>query len=262
MGNLKVRRKEAWLQSTILLSPPHTALKGPHLIDTPITPPRDTYQAPRLSRREEMSSFLLWRAEQGDKRDVLRAGVASFVLGFNLTTFPNTIASYLPDWLSDPLPGSFAHLLYSMFGPFDEVVKLQQSLHAIPDYFDKYLHRAMFANKVRNINREPGEIKCAAVLAPQQPPSFNGEWCRQQDESLFSRELRMLRDLVEPLRDTSKPTHWITDRIENAGQIESGFLASKNLIEDFKEHLLKTAWSHRKNCTKTLRASIARINLF
>jgi hypothetical protein len=162
-----------------------------------------------------MSSFLLWRADTGDKRNLLRKEVKSLVLDFDLKAFPATIASHLPDWLSDPLPGCFSNLLFSMLDPLDEVAKPQETLHNIPDYFDKYLHRAIFANKVRNFNREPEEIKCATVLAPQQPPMFNGELCRQQDEIMFSRELQMLKDLIEPLRDTSKSIHWITDRVEN-----------------------------------------------
>jgi hypothetical protein len=58
----------------------------------------------------------------------------------------------------------------------------------------------------------------------------------------------MLRNLVEPLRDTSKPIYWITDRVESALEMDNGFLASKELIADFKKDLSETAWNRRKNC--------------
>jgi hypothetical protein len=64
----------------------------------------------------------------------------------------------------------------------------------------------------------------------------------------------MLRDLVKPLRDTSKAIYWISERVENAEQPNNGFLASKYLIEDFQDHLLETAWNRQTTCTRTLRA--------
>jgi hypothetical protein len=57
------------------------------LVNKLIAPSQDTRPAPRLAPREEMSKFLLWRAEEGDKRDILRARVASLVLGFDLMAF-------------------------------------------------------------------------------------------------------------------------------------------------------------------------------
>jgi hypothetical protein len=214
----------------------------------PISPPSITYRAPGLLLEEQMSRLLHRRAEQGGKLDILREEVSYFVIGFSLDDLPDMIASYLPSWQTNTLPGSFAHLLYSLFGPFEEVVKLQQSLDNIPEYFDEHRHRAMFANRIRNFNREPEDLKCGATFAPQLPPSQDGEWCRKSDEFLFSRELQMLRNLVEPLRDTSRPIYWITDRVESALEMENGFLASKELIADFKKNLYETAWNRRKNC--------------
>lgn len=89
------------------------------------------------------------------------------------------------------------------------------------------------------------QVQC--YLAPQLPPSWNGEWCRERDELLFCRELQMLRELVGPLRYTSKPIYWITDRVETAWEMAHGFLVSKELIADFEE-LYETAWNRRKNC--------------
>lgn len=228
----------------------------PHLLDAldlhqiyePISPPTVIYRSPKLSSEGHMPRLLHWRAEQGGKLDVLREEVSYFVIGFKLNDLPDMIASYLPGLKTDTLPGSFAHLLFSLFGPFEEVAELQRSLSNIPDYFNDYRHRAMFANRIRNINREPKDFKCGATFAPQLPPSWDGEWCREGDEFLFSRELRMLRDLVEPLRDTSKPIYWITDRVETALEMDNGFLASKELIADFKKELYETAWNRRKNC--------------
>ncbi|KAJ5509701.1 hypothetical protein N7527_011844 [Penicillium freii] len=229
----------------------------PHLLDAldpdqiyePISTPTIMYRSPGLSSEGHMPRPLHWRAEQAGKLDVLREEVSYFVIGFKPNDLPDMIASYLPGWKSDTLPGSFAHLLFSLFGPFEEVAELQRSLGNIPDYFSDYRHRAMFANRIRNINREPQDFKCSATFAPQLPPSWNGEWCREGDELLFSRELQMLRDLVEPLRDTSKPIYWITDRLETALEMDNGFLASKELIEDFKKELYETAWNRRKNYT-------------
>ncbi|CAI7622726.1 unnamed protein product [Penicillium glandicola] len=214
-----------------------------------ISLPSIIYNAPELSSEEQISRFWHWRAEQGGKLNVLRDEVSYFVVGFNLPDLPDMIASYIPGWQTDTLPGSFAHLLYSLFGPFEEVAKLQQSLNNIPEYFNEYRHRAMFANRIRNINREPNDLKCGATFAPQLSPPWNDEWCRKMDESLFSRELRMLKDLVEPLRDTSKPIYWITDRVESALEMGNGFVASKELIAEFKKDLYETLWNRRKNYT-------------
>lgn len=228
----------------------------PHLLDAldlhqiyePISPPTIIHRSPELSSESHMSRLLHWRAEQGGKLDVLREEVSYFVIGFELNDLPDMIASYLPGFKTETLPGSFGHLLFSLFGPFEEVAELQRSLNNIPDYFNDYRHRAMFANRIRNINREPKYFKCSATFAPQLPPSWNGEWCREGDEILFSRELRMLRDLVGPFRDTSRPIYWITDRVETALEMDNGFLASKELIAEFKEELYETAWNRRKNC--------------
>lgn len=208
-------------------------------------------RSPKLSSEEHMQQLLHWRAEQGGQLDVLRGEVSYFVIGFKLNDLPDMIASYLPGFKTDTLPESFAHLLFLLFGSFEEVIELQQSLRNIPDYFNDYRHRAVFANRIRNINREPQDFKCSATFAPQRPPSWNGEWCRERDELLFRRELQMLRELVGPLRDTSKPIYWITDRVETTWEMTHGFLASKELIADFKEELYETAWSRRKNCLQT-----------
>ncbi|CAP93699.1 Pc16g10290 [Penicillium rubens Wisconsin 54-1255] len=197
-----------------------------HPNHAPVSPPSATYRAPGLLLEEQMSGRLHRRAEHDDM-----------------------IASYLPSWQTNTLPGSFAHLLYSLFGPFEAVVKLQQSLDNIPEYFQQNRHRALFANQIRNFNREPKNLKCGATFAPQLPSSQDGEWCRKSDEFLFSHELQMLRNLVEPLRDTSKPIYWITDRVESALEMDNGFLASKELIADFKKDLSETAWNRRKNYT-------------
>ncbi|CAG8893231.1 unnamed protein product [Penicillium egyptiacum] len=161
-------------------------------------------------------------------------------------------SSCLPGWQTNTLPGSFAHLLYSLFGPFEEVAKLQQSLNNIPEYFNGHRHRAIFADRIRNINRKPKDLKCGASFATQLPPSQDGEWCRKCGEFLFSRELRMLRNLVEPLRDTSKPIYWITDRVERALEMDNGFLASQELIADFKKDLYETAEYRLQACKGTL----------
>ncbi|OQE02594.1 hypothetical protein PENSOL_c002G10975 [Penicillium solitum] len=205
--------------------------------------------SPELSSEEHMQQLLYWRAEQGGQLDALRGEVSHFVIGFKLNDLPDMIASYLPGFKTDTLPGSFAHLLCSLFGSFEEVIELQQSLRNVPDYFNDYRHREMFANRIRNINRDPWDFKCSATFAPQLPPSWNGEWCRERDELLFCRELQMLRELVGPLRDTSKPIYWITDRVETAWEMAHGFLASKELIADFKEELYETAWNRCKNYT-------------
>ncbi|KAJ6190899.1 hypothetical protein N7519_000920 [Penicillium mononematosum] len=215
----------------------------------PISPPSTTYRAPGLLLEEQMSRLLHRRTEQAGKLDILREEVSYFVVGFKLTDLPDMIASYIPSWQTNTLPGSFAHLLYSLFGSFEAVVELQQSLDNIPEYFDEHRHRAMFANRIRNFNREPEDLKCGATVAPQLPPSQDGEWCRKSDEFLFSRELQMLRNLLEPLRDTSKPIYWITDRADSALEMDNGFLASKELIADFKKDLYETAWNRRKNYT-------------
>ncbi|EKV11428.1 hypothetical protein PDIG_50650 [Penicillium digitatum PHI26] len=213
------------------------------------SPPAFFHKSSDLSSEEHLSRLLQWRADQGGKLDVLREEVSYFVLGFNLNDFPDMIASYLPGWKTNTLPGSFAHLLYSLFGPLEEVAKLQQSLNNIPEYFNEHRHRAMFVNRIRNINREPKDFKCGATFAPQLPPSWDGERCREGDESLFSRELRMLRDLVEPLRNTAKPFYWITDRIETALEMDNGFMASKESIATLKKDLYEAAWNRRKNYT-------------
>ncbi|KAJ5503611.1 hypothetical protein N7463_006485 [Penicillium fimorum] len=102
-------------------------------------------------------------------------------------------------------------LLYSLFGPVEEVAKLQQPLSNISAFINEYRHQAIFANKIQNINRESNDLKCSVTFAPQLPPAWRGECCRKRDESLFSNELRMLRDLLAPLRDTSKPIYRVTD---------------------------------------------------
>jgi hypothetical protein len=53
---------------------------------------------PWNSRRDQMTDFLTWRDRQRDKLYVLRMEVARFVIGFNINSFPEMIASYLPDW--------------------------------------------------------------------------------------------------------------------------------------------------------------------
>ncbi|KGO52407.1 hypothetical protein PEX2_110490 [Penicillium expansum] len=215
----------------------------------PVSPPSIIYRSPKLPSNDQMSRLLHWRAEQGGILNTLREEVSCFVIGFNLNDLSHMISFCLPGWKTNTLPGSFAHLLYSLFGPFEEVAKLQQSMNNIPEYFNEYRHRAMFANRIRNINREPKDFKCGATFAPQLPPSWNGEWCREDDEYLFSRELRMLRDLMGPLRDTFKPIYWITDRVESALEMDNGFQASKELIVDFRKDLYETSWNRRKNYT-------------
>lgn len=119
-----------------------------HQIYEPISCPRPKiiYRSPEFLYEEPMQQILQWKAEQGGELDALREEVSNFIIGFKLNDLPDMIASYLPGFKTDTLPGSFAYLLCSLFDSYMEVVELQESLRNIPNYFNDYRHRAMFAN--------------------------------------------------------------------------------------------------------------------
>jgi hypothetical protein len=81
-----------------------------------------------------------------------------------------------------------------MFAPTDKVAILPRLLINIPNFLETKMHRVVFANRIRNSHRESKDLKYAAVAMPQGSPAFGNT--RPGDESLFSRELQMLRSLA------------------------------------------------------------------
>lgn len=187
--------------------------------------------------------------------EVLLEQIARFDVGFDLKTFPQYIASWLPR-LNKALPGSYEHLLLLMYDDLDHYVGLQQSMakgKGIPNFLETHLDQVKHADRLRNIGRayewSNPRYRSPATLRARGPPCVES---KRRDEAFFFSELRMLRDLLAPVRDPSRPVFWVTCRSDRADETAPQFAASQDLIDGFKAHLMDALYDHHKNCKNIL----------
>ncbi|KAJ5807812.1 hypothetical protein N7474_009081 [Penicillium riverlandense] len=183
--------------------------------------------------------------------ELLLESVDNFWIGFDLSTFPQFIASWIPRLRHAALPGSYEQLLLLLYDDLAHYVQLQKSMaDGIPNYLTTHRDRVLYEDRLRNVGRayewSHPRYRKPATLHARRPSSLTR---KNAEESLFFAELRMLRDLVAPVRDASLPVYWITLRKDRADDMEPEFAASQDIIARFKIHLQESLYDHHKNYT-------------
>ncbi|KAJ5601077.1 hypothetical protein N7510_010611 [Penicillium lagena] len=183
--------------------------------------------------------------------ELLLESVADFWIGFDLSTFPQFIASWVPRLRHTALPGSYEQLLLLLYDDLAHYVRLQKSMaDGIPNYLTTHRERVLHEDRLRNVGRayewSHPRYRKPATLHARRPSSLAR---KHADESLFFAELRMLRDLVAPVRDASLPVYWITLRADRADDLEPEFAASQDIIARLRIYLQESLYDHHKNYT-------------
>ena len=190
-------------------------------------------------------------------KEILQSSVAEFEMGFDLATFAQVITDKLPHLREQALPGSFDHLLLIMFDGIDSYQEIQQAMMgAIPNYLETHQNAVLFADshRDRGIFRmlNPSRIDGAHETATLQARSTMTAESRLNDERFFHNELLLLRELVAPLRDSTKPIYWVTSRSNMVHEVVDDFDWSVDLIAKFKKYLKNSLWDHHENCELTI----------
>lgn len=167
--------------------------------------------------------------------------VEEYIIGFDLTTFPQVVANWIPTLRATALPGSYEHLLLLMFDEVLEFNKLQSKLRelGVAGFLDPRRDGTLTINPQRDrreISRGRSKPRSKAVLVPRGQIVQN---IKTTDEVYFSRELHILRLMVTPLRDEKEEIIWITSREEQPDDMIQQFDAAKFVINDFKKRLIK-----------------------
>jgi hypothetical protein len=166
--------------------------------------------------------------------------IEEYTIGFDLTTFPQAIANWIPR-LRDALPGSYEHLLLLIFDEVKEFNKFQSALRdsGVPDSLKPRQDGTLTINTDRSgrkpIGRGRYKGQSKSILIPR---GRIVQYSQTTDEMSFSRELHILRLMVAPLRDEKEEIIWITSREEQPDDMIQQFEAAKLVINDFKKHIV------------------------
>ncbi|KAJ6101939.1 hypothetical protein N7486_004366 [Penicillium sp. IBT 16267x] len=185
-------------------------------------------------------------------REMLIEAIENHTIGFELDRLCENIRPWTsPDLKRDtPLPGSYGQLLVLMFGAETDYIKLQTLMANRCeewDYVQTHREEIIRVDKTRNFklpwNMLPRESATLRADLRTTPTS------RRMDEMFFEFELRVLRDLVAPLRGDSHNIFWVSSRQENSKEMLDEWEWSMELIEEFRNRIVRTEWRREDNWT-------------
>lgn len=184
--------------------------------------------------------------------------VEEYIIGFDLTTFPQVVANWIPTLRATALPGSYEHLLLLMFDEVLEFNKFQSKLRdlGVAGFLDPGRDDTLTINPRRDrkeIGRGKGKPRSKVALVPKGRVVQNTQ---TTDEAYFSRELHILRLMATPLRDEKEEIIWITSREEQPDDMIQQFDAAKFVINDFKKRLIKALHEGPENSKQFVSLSL------
>lgn len=202
--------------------------------------------------------------------------VRKWTTSFYVSEISSDVAKWLPE-LRNALPGSLDHFLLMLLDDPGSYHRIQQKmagalsnyLNAHPEQgtdedsdedvdmnsdqdLDGHSREDIDGHSHENIDedsREETDVnKNPDTPATPDAPSPGNSESRAIDEATFFTELIVLREMLAPLLDKTKPVYWITNRSHQPQDVIEGFQWSKDLIDNYRWNLAPNIWNRHGDC--------------